>query len=150
MAKLPVKDVLAAVDIGAKNVWDELSDEEKKSVSFWLLNRYASSVKGSDAEIAVLKTNEFFNKHYMIMSKHPKLQWQLLCMSADYGKIKYHEWIGLKSGKDKLNAQNSKFLSVLEKAYPNQKMDELLMLAKMASKEDIQELADNHGIDIKL
>ena len=45
--KLPVKDILAAVDMGAKSVWDELSDEEKKQVNFWLLNRYVSSVKGN-------------------------------------------------------------------------------------------------------
>ena len=31
--KLPLKDVLAAIDLNAKNVWDELSDEERKQVS---------------------------------------------------------------------------------------------------------------------
>ena len=45
--KLPVKDILAAIDMNAKNVWKELSDEEKKSVSFWLLNRYVSAVQGT-------------------------------------------------------------------------------------------------------
>ena len=44
--KLPIKDILAAIDMGAKNVWDEINDEERKQVSFWLLNRYVSSVKG--------------------------------------------------------------------------------------------------------
>ena len=34
--KLPLKDILAAVDMGAKTVWDELDDEERKQVSFWL------------------------------------------------------------------------------------------------------------------
>ena len=33
--KLPLKDILAAIDMGAKNVWDELSDEERKQVSFY-------------------------------------------------------------------------------------------------------------------
>ena len=44
--KLPLKDVLAAIDMNAKNVWDEISDDERKQVSFYLLNRYASAVKG--------------------------------------------------------------------------------------------------------
>lgn len=149
-SKIPVKDVLAAIDMGAKTVWDEMNDEEKKSVSFWLLNRYASSVKGSSAEIAVLKTNEFFNKHYMVISKHPKLMWQLLCMSADHGKIKYHEWIGQKSGKDKLKQQERKSVAVLEKIYPTYKMDELIMLAKMSTKEEIEKLAEEHGIEAKI
>jgi hypothetical protein len=62
--KLPLKDVLAAIDLNAKNVWDELSDEERKQVSFYLLNRYVSSVKGQrdKAELAVFKTNEYYNK----------------------------------------------------------------------------------------
>ena len=61
--KLPIKDILAAIDMGAKNVWDEISDEEKKQVSFWLLNRYVSSVKGNREaqELAVFKTNEYYN-----------------------------------------------------------------------------------------
>ena len=33
--KLPLKDVLAAIDMNAKNVWDELSDDERKQVSFY-------------------------------------------------------------------------------------------------------------------
>ena len=40
MSKLPLKDILAAIDMGAKEVWDELSEDEKKQVSFYLLNRY--------------------------------------------------------------------------------------------------------------
>ena len=32
--KLPLKDILAGVDMGAKTVWDELDDEERKQVSF--------------------------------------------------------------------------------------------------------------------
>ena len=33
MNKLPIKDILVPVDMGALNIWDELSDEEKKQVS---------------------------------------------------------------------------------------------------------------------
>ena len=45
-AKLPIKDILAAIDMNAKSVWKELSEEERKTVSFWLLNRYVSAVQG--------------------------------------------------------------------------------------------------------
>ena len=51
-AKLPVKDILAAVDMNGKGVWDELNDDERKQVSFWLLNRYVSAVQGSTADQA--------------------------------------------------------------------------------------------------
>ena len=67
--RLPVKDILAAIDMGAKNVWDELDNDERKQVSFWLLNRYASSVNGSreEQELAIFKTNEYYNKDYMVV-----------------------------------------------------------------------------------
>ena len=66
LPKLPVKDILAAIDMGAKNIWDEISDDERKSVSFWLLNRYVSSVKGNreEQELAVFKTNEYYSCFY--------------------------------------------------------------------------------------
>ena len=74
MNKLPIKDILAAIDMGAINVWDELSDEEKKQVSFYLLNRYVSSVKGNreKQELAVFKTNEYYNKHFFTLQKNKK------------------------------------------------------------------------------
>ena len=73
--KLPLKDVLAAIDMNAKNVWDELSDDERKQVSFYLLNRYVSAVKGSkqDKELQILKTNQYYNKNFFTLTKHKKL-----------------------------------------------------------------------------
>ena len=75
MNKLPLKDILAAIDMGAKEVWDELSDDERKQVSFYLLNRYVSSQKGSrdSQELAVFKTNEYYNKNFFTLQKHKKL-----------------------------------------------------------------------------
>ena len=68
--KLPTKDILAAIDMGAANVWDELTDDERKQISFRLLNRYVSSVSGNreKQELAVFKTNEYYNKNYMIIA----------------------------------------------------------------------------------
>ena len=146
--KLPIKDILAAIDMGAKNVWNELNEEERKQVSFWLLNRYISAVQGSrdKMELAVFKTNEYYNKNYMDVSKHPQLQWQLLCNSGNTGKIEYHPWIGFK----KKTSDNNKVLKVLEQIYPNMKQDELEMLATMNSKKDIKKLAEDYNIEAKL
>ena len=145
--KLPIKDILAAIDMGAKNVWDELSEEEKKQVSFWLLNRYVSSVKGNREaqELAVFKTNEYYNKDYMVVSKHPKLQWQLLCMSGNTGDIKFHQWIGHK----KKTNDNNKGIKLLEQIYPNMKQDEVELLARTFTKKEFKQLAEEHDIDIK-
>ena len=146
--KLPVKDILAAIDMGAKNVWDELNDDERKQVSFWLLNRYVSSIKGSrdNQELAVFKTNEYYNKNYMEVSKHQKLQWQLLCMSGATNKIEYHPWIGFK----KKTQDNNKLVKVLEQVYPNMKQDEVEILARISSKSEIKKLAEDYGIEAKI
>ena len=143
--KLPLKDVLAAIDLNAKNVWDELSDEERKQVSFYLLNRYVSSVKGQrdKAELAVFKTNEYYNKGFFLLQKHKKLLWQLLCMSGNTGKIQYHEWIGYKHK----NKSNSKIIKFLQKIYPNMKQDEVELLAGISTKKELYALGEDHGMD---
>jgi hypothetical protein len=147
--KLAIKDIMAAVDMGAKSVWDELSDDERKQVSFWLLNRYASSVQGSreKQELAVFKTNEYYNKNWNVLgTRHPKLQWQLLCQSGNTGKIEYHPWIGFK----KRDGSNSAAVKLLEQIYPNMKRDEVELLARISTKKELKQLAEEHSIDIKL
>ena len=145
--KLPIKDILAAIDMGAKSVWDEFSDEERKQINFWLLNRYVSSVKGSreNQELAVFKTNEYYNKNWNEFgTRHPKLQWQLLCQAGNTGKIEYHQWQGFKKKQGNNNAIN-----FLLKLYPTMKQDEVELLARISTKKELKELAKEHDIDIK-
>ena len=145
MNKLPLKDILAAIDMGAKEIWDELSDDEKKQVSFYLLNRYVSSQKGQrdSQELAVFKTNEYYNKGFFTLSKHKKLLWQLLCIAGNTKKIQYHEWIGYKHK----NKSNSKIIKFLQKIYPNMKQDEVELLARISTKKELKQLAEEHGIE---
>lgn len=146
--KLPLKDILAAIDMGAKNVWDEISIEERKQISFWLLNRYVSSIKGNreKQELAIFKTNEYYNKNWNVLgTKHPKLQWQLLCNAGGTGKIEFHEWLGLKQKKS-ANSKTSKFL---QERFPNMKQDEVELLATISTKKEIKEYAESLGMDKK-
>lgn len=145
---LPIKDILGAIDMGAKSVWDELSDDEKKSISFWLLNRYVSSVNGSrdKQELAVFKTNEYYNKNWNELgTRHPKLQWQLLCQAGNTGKIEFHQWIGFKKKTGNNNANK-----LLEQIYPNMKTDEVDLLARISTKKELKALAEEHDIAVKL
>lgn len=149
MANLPVKDILAAIDMNAKSVWNELSDDEKKQVNFWLLNRYLSSVNGKRElqELAVFKTNEYYNKNWNSLgTRHPKLQWQLMCISGNTGKIEYHQWIGLKQ-----KGKGTKAVKLLQQIYPNMKDDEVELLAQLSTTKELKQLAEEHGIeDVKL
>lgn len=144
MAKLELKDILSAIDQGGRDLWDLFDDEQKKSVSFFLLNRYVSSVKTSNRDVQehyVIITNEYFNKHFFSLSKHPKLLWQLLC-SCGYENKKefFHEWIGHKKKGD-----SGKKIKFLEEIFPDMKTSDLEVLAKINSNKELKELAVSYG-----
>lgn len=149
MAKLELKDILSAVDQGGRDIWDMLDDEQKKSVSFFLMNRYVSSVKTSKREVQehfVLATNEYFNKQFYNLNKHPKLLWQLLCMCGYENKQEYfHEWIGFKKKK-----AEPKKLKFLEDLYPTTKMQDLELLAQLSSIKDLKQLGVDAGWDDRI
>ena len=147
--KIELKEKLAAVDINAKSLWDEISEEQQKTLKqeFFILNRYISSVKTTKREIQehyVLAVNEYFNKHWYTLQKHPKLLWQLLCMCGhESQQVFFHEWIGFKK-KDQNTSKMTKFLSEI---YPNRKDDEIALLAKMTTKQEAKQLARDYGYD---
>jgi hypothetical protein len=152
-AKLPIKDILAAIDMNAKSVWKEFTVEERKQVSFWLLNRYISAVQGSadDQALAVFKTNEYYNKHFNTIgvgkeNGHQELMWQLLCMSGAWGKIRFHPYIGFK----KKGANNNNAVKLLEQIHPNMKQKEIEMLANMYTTKELKQIAEDHNIESKI
>lgn len=146
--KVPLKEILAAVDMNAKSLWDEIDDDQRKALKseFFILNRYISSAKVSNKEVQehfVLTVNEYFNKHWNILQKHPKLLWQLLCMcSHESQKIFFHEWIGYK----KKTNNNNKKIKYLSQQYPNMKLNEIEMLAEITNEKDLKEDAKQRGM----
>ena len=150
MSKVELKEKLAAVDLGAKELWDELDDVNKKALKseLFILNRYISNVKGQSREVQehfVLAVNEYFNKHWNTLQKHPKLLWQLLCMcSHESRKVFFHEWIGFKKKKG-----DTKRLKFLLQVYPSRKQDELEMMAELMDLKDFKQLAKDLGYSDK-
>lgn len=142
------KEMIPAIDLGIKELWDAATDEGKKEIKLdlWNLNRYISSINGDydKQAIALVKVNEYYNKNWEVLgAKHPKLQWQLLCVAGKTGKKEYHPWIGLKKKKD----DSSKAVKFLLQIYPNMKLDEVETLARISTKKELQELAREHGYD---
>jgi hypothetical protein len=148
--KVELKEKLAAVDLGARELWDELDDANKKALKseLFILNRYVSSAKGQKREIQehfVLSVNEYFNKHWSTLQKHPKLLWQLLCMCSHESRtVFFHEWIGFKKKKG-----DTKRLKFLLQVYPSRKQDELEMLAELMDLKEFKELAKDLGYSDK-
>jgi hypothetical protein len=143
--KIELKEKLAAVDLGAVSMWDEMSAEQQKALKneFFILNRYISNVKGQSREVQehfVLTVNEYFNKYWFDLQKHPKLMWQLLCMcSHESRKIFYHEWIGFKRKKE------NKRITFLSTMFPNSNQYELELMAELYSLAELKDLAIDTG-----
>ena len=150
MRELYNKEIFLALDEDSKGVWDEYTDEERTQIikkKFWLLNRYMSLVNGKldDVEYAVYSTNELYNKNWAIVSKHPKLLWQLLCCTHNSKReARSHGWIPLKK-KGSTDAK-TKFLLEL---YPNKKQDEVELLARISTKAELKQLAQDLGYEKK-
>jgi len=147
--KIELKEKLSAVDQNVRELWDAMDAEQQKSLKqeFFILNRYISNVQGQKREVQehfVLTVNEYFNKNWNLLQKHPKLLWQLLCMCSYNGNtVFFHQWLGNK----KKTGNGGKKLKFLTELFPNRKMDELEMLADMSTDKEIKELAKKHGMD---
>jgi len=146
--KLPLNEIFMAMDMNAKGAFKEWSDEERKELNYWLLNRYASSVAGNrDAqEWAIVATNEYYNKNWNVLgTKHPQLQWQLLCATHNaQASPRRHEWLGLKS-----KGSDNKAVKFLLDRFPNMKKDEVELLARISTKKELETYATDLGFEKK-
>jgi hypothetical protein len=146
--KLNINNEMAQLDRKNRHFYDELTDEERKKFSTYLMLRWSSSVQASSAVQAyyVMSCNENLNKHFFDISKHPKLQW--LCATAvspGIGTHK-HQWI---ANKKKNAAFENKTLRALSGLFPLLKRQELEILASINSKDEIKQLLREHGWDDK-
>ena len=130
-----------------RDFYDELTAEERKKFSNYLMIRWGSSVEGSRdlQEFYVISCNERFNKHFFDLGKHPKLQWLLATtVSPDMGTPR-HPWIAPK----KKEPGASSFKKQLSELFPNLKTDEIDLLASITTKKELDAYIRQHGNDPK-
>jgi hypothetical protein len=142
------KDIIPSADMGIKDLWDAVSDEGRKELknSFWILNRFMSSVKTNDVELEMhylLTINEYYNKNWFSIQKHPKLVWLTLCAAShESKKTVFHESIAVK-------VHQNKKASLLAEFFPNMKMDDVSVLAEITTEAEIKQYCENLGWDKK-
>lgn len=135
---------MAAVDRKDYNYYTNLTDEQRKSLNLWMTQRYASSVQGKMAGHYLVMVNEFMNTHWSDVSKHPELQWKLMCL-AGTGKVQFHPFVKVPKAKRK----KDKVEEIVRELFPLLKHDEIRLFLKMNSKEEIKVLAMESGVDDK-
>jgi hypothetical protein len=141
--KLNIANEMRVFDQKDRTFYENLTDEERKKFSTYLMIRWGSSVQGSRdlQEFYVIATNERLNKHFFNVGKHPKLQWLLATtVSPDLGAFR-HQWIAPKKkepGAGSLKKQ-------LAELFPTYKDDEIEVLAAITTKKELDAYIKQHG-----
>ena len=141
--KLNIANEMRMFDRKVRSFYDELTAEEKKKFSNYLMIRWGSSVEGSCElqEFYLIATNERLNKHFFDLSKHPKLQWLLsTTVSPDMGTPR-HTWIAPKKKEAGASAKRKQ----LAQLFPHYKDDEIDLLAQITDQKEINALLKQHG-----
>jgi hypothetical protein len=145
--KLSIGNEMRQFDLKNRDFYDELTDEERKKFSTFLMIRWGSAVEGSRdlQEFYLISANERLNKNFFAMGKHPKLQW--LCattVSPDMGTPR-HNWIAPK----KKEPGASSIRKQLSEIYPHMKDDDIAVLASITTKKEIDDYNKQLGQEKK-
>ena len=145
--KLNINNEMKQFDNKNRLFYDDLTDEERKKFSNYLMLRWGSAVNHSNKELQeyyILSTNQNLNKNFFDLGRHPKLQWLLATtVSPGMGSFK-HEWIAFK-GKSSKN----KRANLLGTIYTEMKMCDLELMANSMSDDDIRDLLVDLGWEEK-
>lgn len=133
--KLNIANEMAEFDRKNRRFYDELTDEERKRFSNYLMIRWGSSVQGSHdlQEFYLISCNERLNKNFFAINRHPRLQW--LCattVSPGIGTHR-HQWIAPKKKEGSTSAVRKQLLEL----FPNMKSDELDVMAVITTKKEL-------------
>jgi hypothetical protein len=143
MDKLSIQNEMSEFDRKNRNFYDELSDEERKKFSNYLMIRWGSSVQGSRdlQEFYLISCNERLNKHFFAVNRHPRLQWLCATTVSPGMGVHRHQWIAPKK-KDTATAGHKKQLLEL---YPNMKFDEIEVMNAITTKKELDQYIKELG-----
>ena len=145
--KLNIANEMRQFDRKNRNFYDELTAEEKKKFSNYLMIRWGSAVEGSRElqEFYVISCNERLNKHFFDVSKHPQLQW-LMATSVSPGMgTPRHPWIAPRKKEAGASAKRKALMAM----YPHYKDDEIDVMCAITTQKEIDAYNQAAGADKK-
>lgn len=147
MDKLNIQNEMLQFDRKNRDFYDELTPEEKKKFSNYLMIRWGSSVQG-DTELQgyyIQSCNHYFNKRFFDINRHPKLQW--LCATAVSPGLgtQRHQWIAPKKKEPGASGIRKQLIEL----YPHMKDDEIEVMSKINTKKDIDTYLKDLGREVK-
>jgi hypothetical protein len=144
--KVPIDQLMAAVDLRKGDYYTKLSDEDKKGVNTFMAQRWASQVQGTRdvQEQYLIDVNNYSNIDYIATtSEHEELRWKALALVGLGVKLR-HEFIPPIGGakKDKLTAW------LIEK-FPAMSNDEIELFREINGPEVLAEIATSQNMGNK-
>jgi len=133
--RLNIANEMRMFDRKVRTFYDDLTAEERKKFSNYLMIRWGSSVEGSRElqEFYVISCNERLNKHFFNVSRHPRLQWLMATtVSPDLGTPR-HPWIAPRKKEAGLSAKRRALMAM----YPTYKDDEIDVMAQITTQKEI-------------
>jgi len=145
MDKLSIQNEMAQFDRKTRDFYNELTDEEKKKFSNYLMIRWGSAVQGSRdlQEFYLIATNERLNKRFFDINRHPRLQWLTATTVSPGLGTHRHVWISPR----KKEAGAGSIRKQLAELYPHLKDDEIELMAKINTKKDLDAYLKELGRD---
>ena len=143
--KLNIGNEMRQLDAKNRDFYDELTPEERRKFSTFLMVRWGSAVDGSQEiqEYYVQSTNHYLNKHFFTMHRHPKLQWLMATAASPGMGAMRHNWIAPK----KKEVGASAIKKQLRELYPHFKDDEIDLMAELTDKKELAQLQRAYGND---
>lgn len=147
MEKLSIQNEMMCFDRKDRDFYSNLTDDERKKFSNFLMIRWGSSIQGS-AELQhyyLQSSNHYVNKHFFAINRHPKLQW--LCATAVSPGLgtQRHQWIAPK----KKEAGASGVRKQIAELFPHLKDDEIELMSRINTKKDIDAHLKQLGQEVK-
>ena len=150
--RLHIGNEMRQLDLKNRDFYDDLTAEEQKKFSTFLMIRWSSAVQVGNSprdknieQYYLQSCNENLNKHFFDIGRHPKLQW-LCATTVSPGQGTWqHSWIRPK----KKEAGASGIKKQLMEIYPNMKDDEIELMSKLNTKKDIDAYLKLLGQEIK-
>ena len=145
--KLNIANEMRQLDRKNRNFYSELTEEERKKFSNYLMIRWASCVEGSREmqEFYLIATNERLNKHFFDVNRHPKLQWLMATsVSPDVGTPR-HTWIAPRKKEAGASAKRKALMEI----YPTYKDDEIDVMMQITTQKEIDAYNRAAGNDKK-
>jgi hypothetical protein len=150
--KLHISNEMRQLDLKNRDFYDELTPEERKKFSTFLMIRWSSAVQVSNSsrdknieQYYLQSCNENLNKHFFAVSKHPKLQWLMATTVGPGDGTKTHPWIAPKKKVAGASAKRKALMSM----YPHYKDDEIEVMMQIVSDKEIKQYIKDSGDDPK-